>query len=344
MSTYSYISSTDYREIAELKQQDLTANSPIFRYFPIVSEDTDNLAWRVKNPRIDLMHFRGLNSPTPRARMGGEKYFLLPPGSWGDSIHIDEGKILGRRKGGVNSAAMSIDDLVNEARQQVLNNKIAGQSYIGWNALLTGKVQAFAEEDSNTTLLYEADFGTNTFNGTDWSNPATSTPLMDIENAVLSGNTSVDWGAGKVHLNRKQLTELNRNTNAADLGGYRPTTFTGAFELAKINEILANRSLPMIEMIEGSYQLGTGGVQKLIPDGKVVITGVANGQVQLGNLTETNAIHRTDGSTDRQADIRGGFWMSVVEANKAPYTVDVEGGWNGGLQMWYPEAVINCNC
>lgn len=337
MGTFTFPTSAELREIAQAKLPNLVAARPIFSIMPIETVDQHLLMWEQEDNYVGLQQIRGLNGQPGRVKKTGAKRYLMQPGVYGEYSTIDELELTERRQYGSFNQPVSIDDLVMREQDRLLGRRLDRIEWIGWTLLTTGTFSVTGPDG----LTYQTDtFALQTHAGSDWSTPATATPLADFRAVqLLSRGHSVDFGpSARAIMNRVTWNRMMSNTNANDLGGKKNIGLASVTSITDTNRILTEDGLPTVEIFDGGYLNDAGTFVPFIADDKVVVVGrrTDNGQVGAYRMTR-NA---------QNPDLSPGAYMEVIDrgaegAGKIiPRTIEVHDGHNGGPVVYFPSAIV----
>jgi hypothetical protein len=345
MSNFIYPTTIELKEINQELQPRLTANSPIFKHFPIVDVDSDMLRWEQRDNYTGMQQVRGINGAPGVVQAIGSKTYLYQPGYYGEIKSIDEMEITRRAQlAQVSARPISIDDLVMDANKYLLHRENVLIEYILWTLVSTGTFAIANDSIAIHTDSYAIQKATR---AVDWDTAASATPIADLRTAKMLGRgKGVNFGASATaYMNQVTFNKMIANSNTSDLAGmigriYQMVSGGGntIIDLAMVNKILVGADLPQIEIYDEGY-VATGGTwTPFIADDVVVIIGQRQTGEPLGEYRRTiNANNDPVGP---------GSYTKVVDSategnpNPVPRKIDVHRGHNGGPVIYYPSAVV----
>lgn len=333
MGDVIYPSNAELNEIAQVKLPRLEQGRPIFQIFPIVDSDSSLVMWEQKDNYKGLQQLRGLNGQPARVNPVGASQYQMRPGVYGEYYDIDEVQLTERRQYGTFNQPISINDLVMEGQDLLLQRRLDRIEYIGWTLLTTG---TFSVALPNGAVAHTDTYTTQTLNASTWGTHTTATPLADLRAARLKGRgTSSSFGVGAVaYANQATIDDALANTNSADLGGKRMTGLAQPLSLSDVNQLLTGEGLPNLQAYDEGYIDDTGTFQLFIPAGVVVVIGRRPGNAPIGKYVMT-----------RNANNPGlgpGAYMKVIDnaGQEVPRQIQVHDGHNGGPALEFPGAVL----
>lgn len=332
----------------ELVMQDILPklgydDDPAFKLFPIEEEDAQIVQWDQLDNYTGLMTLRGVNGEPAKVQAPGSKRYKMQPGYWGNFSEIDEKEALERREPGTFADVIKLDTVIAERLKLLAQMRISTQLKMIWDLLGTGTFEAY---DATGSELYKEAYTRQTYTiSTPWSTTSTSTPLLDFRTAIqaaVTGRSVLMNSEAKAFMNLKTANYLLNNSNAADLGGKRRDYGATFNSMGDINQILAANDLPQIEIYnEGYYPIGTttfgsGTFTTFIPDNKIIIVGKRKDAAPLGKVVMTRNLYSEQGY--------GAFTFvkSSVDSQQqpVPFRITVTDGFNGGMKLYYPSAIL----
>lgn len=335
-TTFTFPSSVELVEIERTLLPRLTQNRPIFDILPVRNMDAYVMQYEQRGNITGLQQVRGLGGDPRRVKELGAVVKYVEPGVYGEFRNIDETSLTARRQYGAPlGTPISIDDLVRDAQEHLLQRRLDRQEQLGWNTLIYGTFTALGEVGQ---VLHTDTYSIQTFTaGVPWSTPATSYPLGNLRQVqLLSRGLSVDFGAGStLYMNRYTFNAMNTNTNANDLGGKRAAGLSSITGVNQINEVLTRDDLPNIVIYDRGYIDESNNFQLFIPNGYGVLIGRRDSGVAIGNIQQTRNANNPD--------MGPGAYMKVIDRgpDRVPRTIECHDGWNGGPVLRYPEAVVS---
>lgn len=334
MPTFTFPTNIELMEVEQVKLPTLVQDDPILKLFPIVNKDSANVSWEQRDDYLGLQNIRGLNGEPPRVKRRGGKRYIYEPGVYGEFTRIDEVELTTRRPYGAFNGPVSIDDLVMEAQDQLLNRRIDRIRYIIWTLLVTG---TFSISNEQGQVLHTDTYTFQTYTAAvTWATVATATPLANFRAVkLLARGKSTSFGGGATaFMNQTTFNSMISNTNAADIAGRRTSGLNTVLNLDEVNKVLQGEDLPAIVIYDDGYLDDTGTFQLFIPNNKVVVVGRRRNGAALGEyLMVRNA---------NNPDLAAGPYMKVVDKGETqvPRQIDVHDGHNGGPAIYFPGAVV----
>lgn len=333
-TNYVYPTSYELMMIERDKIPRLTQNRPIFEILPLKNIDSAILLWEQLDNIIGLQQVRGLNgSPLGVNALGGKQYYGQP-GVYGEFATVDEEQLTLRRQWGSYNKPVDISDLVMEKQDQLLERRLNRVEYNGWTLLATGvftalgRVGQVLHTDTYTTQNYSI--------LVPWSTVASATPLADLRAIqILGRGHSVNFGRqAKAYMNQTTFNYFISNTNANDLGSKRTYGLASITGLDDVNRILTGDNLPNIVIYDEGYFDDAGAFQLYIPNKTVIIVGVRQTGVPIGNYEFTRNANNPD--------LAPGPYMRVIDnlERELPRKIEIHDGHNGGPVLYHPSSIV----
>lgn len=334
MPTYTYPTNVVLRQIVQDKLPSLLMNDPIFGYFPLRDVDSSLVMWEQMDNYTGLQQLRGMNGEPPNVKNIGAKAYQMRPGVYGEFALIDELSLTERRQYGSFDQPISVDDLVMLKQDHLLGRQIDRMRWIGWTLVTTG---TFSVQLVNGAAAHSDTYTTQTFSAiVPWATSATATPLADLSAVqLLARGHSLNFGAGAVaFMNRVTFNYLRTNTNAADVYGRR-TMGLGTFNsLDQLNTLFQTDDLPSIRVFDDGYLNDSSTFVPFIPNNKVVVFGQRPNGAPIGEFQLTR--------NASNPGLAPGAYTKIIDRGDedVPRTIEVHAGWNGGIAIWFPSAVV----
>ncbi len=332
MATFTFPSAAELHEIEQEKIPVLVEDDPLFQLFPIESVDAPLVMWEQKDNYQGLQQVRGLNGQPPKVTKAGLKRYKMEPGVYGEHQLIDEEELTQRRAIGTFNQPVSLNDLVMQAQDHLLNRRIDRIRANLWTVLSAG---TFSVYGANGQLMHSDTFPLQTASASvAWATVATAAPIGDFRALKLKQRAKgVSFGRKALaFMNTKYLNYMLNNTNAADIGGRRIANGSNYNSLADVNAILLANDLPQIVEYDEGYLDDTGTFVPFCPDNKVVVVGARNTGVRVGKYQMTrNAVSGSPGA-----------YTKVIDRSDetVPPIVEVHDGHNGGPAIEFPGSVV----
>lgn len=334
MAAFSYPSASELKKIEQVKLPNLMKNRKIFDIMPIRTANVALLMWEQKDNYTGLQQHRGMNGKPSSIKKPGAKRYTMSPGYYGEFADIDEEELTLRRSWGSFNDPISIDDLVMEAQDLLLQRRLDRIEKIGWDLLQTG---TFSVADRQGRTIHTDQFPLQTYSAVvPWTTVATSEPLKDFRNVqLLSRGKSTSFAAtAKAYMNRTTLNTMLSNTNANDLAGRRTSGLLSVLTHKEINSILAGEDLPQIEVYDEGYLDDAGNFQLWIANNKVIVVGSRPSGQSIAEYRMTRNANNTG--------MAPGPYSFVVDnqGKEVPRNIRVHDGHNGGPVIFFPGSIV----
>jgi hypothetical protein len=333
MATFTYPSSFELEQVAQAKLPRLQEARLGLQIMPMRNVDSHILRWDQKDNYIGLQQARGLNGEPTRVKRVGGKTYQMEPGVYGEFVRIDEIELTTRRQWGTVNTPISIDDLVMEAQDDLLQRRLDRVEQIIWNVLqgtfsVTGPTGAVIHTDTYTVQTFSA--------GVTWATTATAVPLQNFRSVqLLSRGYSVNFGVqAQAIMNRSTFNNLVANTNSADLFGKRTTGLATVLGLKDINMVLGNEDLPQIVIYDEGYYDDASAFQLFVPNNKVIVVGQRPAGQVIGEYRMTRNANNQN--------MAPGAYQKVFDRGETevPRTIEVHDGHNGGPVIYFGSAIV----
>lgn len=304
---------------------------------PIRNVNAAKVQWNVRDNYFGMQQLRGIDGSPPRVQRVGDKTFEYDPGAFGEYIQIGETELTKRAASVADNRPVNITDLVTQAQDQLLTRRLDRIEFLNWELLLKGE---FKVSSASGAIEFKAAYSVQKYDAAvAWSNTATSTPISDIQDAVLLGQGSgsaFDQGA-RVYVNQKTMSNIRKNRNAADAYGLRTGGGdTASVSFSALNTYLAGEGLPQFAVYDEGYFNDSNAWTNFIPDNLAVMVGRRLDGSTIGEYIMTrNARNGLQSGphtivTDRTSDVRAGEAVDIR----------VEDGHNGGPVIYRPKSII----
>ena len=333
---FVYPTSEKLYEIAAEKLPSLEANRPIFQHFPIRNEDFPEISWEQKDRYTGLQNLRGINGAPARVLPLGVSRFRMQPGYYGEFMSLDEMELTIRRQVGSFATPVSIEDLVLDKQDRLLQRRLDRIEQIGWTLLTTGTFSVATPEGG---IMHTDTFPLQTFTASvSWATSATATPLLDLRTVKLKHRGySVSFNSeATAYMNATTYNNLVQNNNSADLFGRRTQGLGTIQNLTEINKLFVGDDLPSIKIYDEGYLDENFKFNLFIPDNIVVLIGKRPAGQNIGAYVMTR-----NASNPSMAP---GAFMKVVDSldhgHPFPRQIQVYDGHNGGPIIEYPSSVV----
>lgn len=322
------------------------------KMFPVVSKSTFKVSWIQWDNAYGLMAFRGIDGAPPRVVRLGANRFMYEPGVYGEHIAITEKELLERSIPNMPNIPIPIGDLVAAADAQLIQRQDDRMEANIWALLTTGTL-SIAFPGPNGPSVYKDTYTFQTYSASvPWSTLATSTPIADFQNIQQKQlGHSADFGAAATaYMNQVQANRMMNNTNASDFGGRRSQAGATLNSLPAFNSYLAGQNLPQIQVVDDGYMpfpvngpITTPATQfvKFIPDGTAVVVGKRPGGAPVGETQMTLQIMNPGGNAaPGEYHFIKDYAQGINAPVEVPPKVEIHRGYNGGLAIEYPNAIV----
>lgn len=337
MPTYTYPTSTELREIEQVKLPRLTQDSPIFRLFPFEGARSHILEWEQEDNYFGMQQIRGLNGKPPRVATVGVRSFMMKPGVYGEFMAVDEMERTIRRAYGSFNAPVDLGDLVMRRQDQLLERRLNRVEYLCWQLAIYGY---FRVMDVKGATVHTSGYqNQQTTAAVTWATTATATPLADLRAVnLLSRGQSGGFGAGATaYMNRVTCNYLLANTNPNDLGARLAAGVVPVTSVESMNAILAREDLPNAVVYDDGYYDDTNTWTQWIPNGKVLVVGRRANGAAVGSFRYTFNVNNPGGEPAP--------YTRVIDrtSDTIPAEVEVHDGFNGGPVIMFPGTLVVMN-
>lgn len=333
---FTFPTSAELSLIERDKLAVLTMDDPIFDLFPIENSDAAKVMWEQKDNFTGLMSIRGLNGSPGHVAAKGMRRFEMNPGRYGSFALIEEGDLELRRQLGTLGQPISLDELVGDRQDQLLDRRINRMRWILWTLVTTGTFSV-ASDDGGIVHTDTYPFQTQTALVA-WSSLTTATPLKDLRSLKLKarGHSVRFDRAGKMYMNLNTANYLLNNSNAADIGGKRVEMGATFNTIDDLNKLLAAADLPSVEIHDEGYLNDSGTFVPWIADDVVVVIGKRTTGEPIGKFKLTRNASNPDMAPGPYTYVTDSLDTGV----KIPRNIRVDDGFNGGPTMEFPSAVV----
>ena len=336
MQTLVYPTPVELTEIDAIKLPNSMVGNIAFQHCPPKQVDAHILEWEQKDSIVGLMKPRGLDNEAGRVASLGAGRFMMPVGNYGEFAEVTEREITARRRIGTVNEPLDITDLTLERGEMLLGRQNDRMTAIWWNLVCygyftnTNEYGAIIHTDSYRQRIYTAI--------TPWTTQATSFPLQDFRNVkLLARGYSMTLGSGAdAIMNQVTFNAFIANTNPNDLAGRRTQGLGSVLSLELANVLLMGEDLPKITICEDFYlddaSSNYGNFVMFIPNGVVVVLGKRQRNVRIADWAWTRNANNPGSAP--------GPYVWVYETPKPPRRVEVHRGFNGGIRLYFPAAII----
>lgn len=352
--TFTFPTPMELMLIEQDKLATLTLDDPIFKWFPVVTKNAVRIRFEQKDNYFGLQQFRGIGGEPNRVARVGAKSFEYRPGAYGEFISVDEEELMDRRNYGSYNGFISLDDLVLDIQDQLLQRRLDRIRWILWQLLTTGSFYVAAPSttgnvtlgnavhtDAYNTISALGQFGMQaTVVATPWSDKVNSSPIQNFRDVQLFGRgrtTSFNNNAVAM-MNQVTANNLVTNRNPNDLGGKRANNFNSTLtSIGDVNAIQLDSQLPKIVVYDEGYYDTNSTFTPWIPNNTVIVIGMRPGMV-LGEYEMTRNVNNENMAPGAYTFINDS--AKVIGARRVPRSIEIHDGHNGGPIIWYPSAIV----
>lgn len=334
MATYTYPSSAEMIAIEQEKLPRLVEDDPIFKLFPIESEDYHLVRWEQLDNYTGLQQVRGINGMPARVKKTGLRQYQMQPGVYGEFEEIDEAELTIRRQIGTFGTPINISDLVMMAQDKLLQRRLDRIRFILWTLLTTGTFSVSSTAPGG--VMHTDSYTLQTQTGSDWSDLPNATPLADFRaTRLLERGKGVSFGAGaQAFMNRVTGNRLLNNQNDDDLHGRRQNGLSTVNNLGEVNGLLTGDDLPEVVIWDDGYFTDAGVFTPFIANDIVVVVGKRLSGTPLGSYKMTR--------NAQNPELGPGPYTLVVDSQdrEVPRKIQVHDGHNGGPCIHFGGGVV----
>lgn len=339
MSVINQYTSASLKEIEQDKLPVLEENDALLKLFPTVSEDTDELHWEQEDNYVGVQNARGVNGQPGMVSPVGAKHWKAEVGYYGDGDEITEDQITRARKLGTFGETQTINGLLGKRQDRLLQREVDRKRLMVSTLLTTGAYTAFSPSGA---LIHTDTYAFQTAAAAvAWVNLATARPLFDfreLKKKARGRSVRFDKSA-TAYMNLTTVNYLLGNTNAADLYGKRMDVGGTFNSLDDINKVFAANDLPQIEVYDETYFTDAAPTVPVlfIPDNSVVVVGKRSNGSSIGDICQTRNANNTDCAPGSYTLVTDSLNSTM---NPVPRRIRIDRGWNGGMRIYHPSAVI----
>jgi hypothetical protein len=334
----TYPSNAELMQIQQTLLPTLTTDDLAFQLLPVQNRDAAQVIWEQRDNFTGLQQIRGIDAEPPSTPQTGWKRYRAEPGVYGEWTKVPESAIIERRTIGTFNVPISIDDLVIEQQDFLLNRRVDRWRWTIWTLLSTG---VFSATDAKGSVLHYGAYSFKTVTtAIPWSTVATATPLADLlalfpQFRGISGQ----FGAGSyLIMNRVTANYLLLNNNPNDLGKARLQYGQTPYALDFVNTILVANGLPPVRIYDLGYYPDPPGSAfvPFIPDGKVIVVAQRPNGETLGEFQLTRNASNPSGAPGPYTYVSD----SLDGPRPIPRTIRLDDGFNGGPAMFFPSLIF----
>lgn len=337
MQTYVWQSPSELRRLDQNLMAQLTTQSELFKLFPVRGIQGAMLTWTQRDNYQGLMQMRGYDGDFPRVPGVQSNQYTKVPGVYGERDSISEFELTTRTAPGTLGAPISIDELVAERTEKLVNRRVNRMTWVLAQLITTGSYiipgpdGAILDKDSYLPQRYAAPVT--------WATSATARPLNDFRQIqLLQRGSSVSFGSqARALMNQATFNALINNQNAVDYFGIRGNYGQTIQGLGLANMVLMQNNLPQIVIDDTGYIDESGAFQLWLPNNIVVVVGQRSNGASIGEFLLTRNVSNGDSSS---APLVRVVDKGMKENEPPPRRIEVFSGINGGPTVYYPGSIV----
>lgn len=341
---YTYPTATEFKTIEPVLVRRGAEGRVGLEIMPIERSNVFKIRWTQKDNYYGLQQLRGMDGAPSRISRVGEKTYEYEPGVFGEYGEITETELLNRAgSADVLTTPISIDDLIAEFDTDLIGREWDRIESSIWTLLTTGTISIKLAGPNGSQVGWKETFPIQTYTSLNpWDDPATGTPLADLQEISLSGlGKGVSFGAGAtMYMSSRTAQTILQNRNEADLWGLRiQGGNTTGVSINQATSIFTAQGLPALRIYdEGTIETQGGDLVPYIPDGKIVLIGRRPQGGTVGAYRVVRNIHA--GYQPQSYRFVKDYAQGINAEKRVPGTVEVHRGHNGGPLIYYPGSVL----
>lgn len=311
----------------------LRKDNPIFAHFPERNRNNHVVAWEQWDNFRGMMQPRGLNGKPPLVNPLDSTWFSMTPGTYGEYMTLSEREMTAKRQEGTISDVVDVNSEVLIRSNKLTHRQVKRESYILWQLVTNGY---FVSTDALGTILHADSYDQRTFSAViPWSTVATAVPLSDLRQLwTYEPGYSITFQAGEGFANNVTVLNLLGNQNANDLKGLRVEGGGTYNSLERTNEIFVGNGLPPIRRWPGGWEDDNGVFQKDIADNQIQFFGSRTDGETIGAWANTR------NSNNEPMGAPGTYYKVFTNPYDVPSTPQIHRGMNGGVELYFPSALV----
>lgn len=350
-SNYVYPTAAEFFEIG----QDLISQGRAGRQgldiAPTVTKNTFNVRWAQADNYHGLQQMRGLDGQAPKVQRIGSTTYTYEPGVYGEHTVITEQELLKRAIPGRPEIRIPVDDLVMADARLLTTRELDGMEARVWILLATGTISV-PLGGPNAPLSWSDTYTTQTYSPTvPWSTLSTATPIANLQTIqqLSVGHSALFGATSTLYMNQVTANRLINNTNSSDFGGKKDQYGATLNALPAFNNYFQGQNLPKVEINDRGYQLlpisgpettPTTQFKKFIPDGTAILVGKRPDNSNVLEFQQTiNAMN--PGFAAGPYQFIKDFSAGINAPKELPPRLEVHRGFNGGLTVLFPSAIVS---
>lgn len=318
---------------------------------PPVNRDTYFVRWSQRDNMYGLAKMRGIDGAPPKVDRIGANTFVYEPGVYGEHTSITERELLTRAVPNHPEIRIPISDLIMADQQLLTTRQLDRMEANTWTMLATGTNTIPLPGPSGPNIWTDT-YPIQTYTAPiPWSSSSTAVPLANLQTVQqLSVGHGVRFGAeATLYVNQITGNRLLNNTNSADLAGRRDQYGATLNSLVGFNNYFQGQNLPKVVVYDDGYQLSpisgpitkTTQFQKFIPDGVGILIGSRPNGGPIGEFQMTvQAMQPGANPTSGAYSFVKDFAQGINAPLEVPPRMEVHMGFNGGLALYFPSAVV----
>ena len=337
MPNFVYPTNREMQSILPEKVARLSAERVGLQIMPTRHVNAGIIQWNQKDNYRGLQQLRGLDGAPQHVIRTGSTTFNYNPGVYGEFSIIGETELTLRAGGVTQDVPISIEDLVLEEQDRMIQRELDRIEQINWLAI----AGTFSISSTNGVIFTDT-FNLQTYSRiTAWATVATAVPLQDFRAIALLGRgNGVNFGAGATaYMNRATANTLIGNTNTGDLGGKRVMGGNSINNVPGIATLLQGEDLPQLAIYDEGYYDETNAFQLFIPNNRVFVIGKRPAGDRIGEYLMTRNLNNPNGAPGRYNYVLDRTNATNAE-KRTPPNIEIHQGHNGGPVIYHPKSII----
>lgn len=323
------------------------------KIFPTKPVQTFFVRWQQEDNAYGLMQWRGLDGTLPKVTELGFQTYLYEPGVYGERMEITEREYRTRANALDLTTRVDITELVGAKQKLLTTRKFDRMEYNVWQLLLTGTITIVASGPTGQQI-YTDSYSVQTYTATvPWGTTSTATPVVDMQNLQQkSVGHGVSFGPdSSLYVNQIKANQAINNTNANDLGGRKNALgATATNTLVSINQIFMGMGLPKLDVYDKGYQpypvsgpITNAATQfsKFIGNSQGVLVGNRLDGGDIGEFQQTVQTLQPGAAGPGEYSFVADYFMGTNAPKTTPGKLEVVHGFDGGLALKFPSAVVS---
>lgn len=320
--------------------------------FPTKPRKTFFVRWVQRDNYYGLMQMRGLDGAPPKIQSVGSKTYVYEPGVYGEHDVITEREWLTKADPTDMTRRVDMTDEVIARMNLLTNRKLDRMEYNSVQLCANGTI-TIPLAGPNGQEIYTDTYSIQRFTATvPWGTVATATPIADMQAMQQkSVGHGIDFGAGAIFVvNQVKANQLLNNTNTADFGGRRNQAGATLNNLDAFNNYFQGQGLPKVVVYDKGWQLAplSGGItspstqfQKFLDNNTGILIGKRLNGDPVGEWQQTVQAMQPGNAGPGEYTFVKDYAKGVNAPMEVPPRLEVHHGFNGGLALYYPSAIVS---